>query len=99
MRVAQLALRVKLQRSRGRCRVQLPPPARLLTRRIHRDAALQMALARLILGIELHVASGRAQMAAGRGGQREAVQRIQPFRRSIVAEENLRLARRRPPPL
>ena len=34
-------------------------------------------------------------MAAGRGRQREPVHRVQPHRRPILAEQNLRVARRR----
>ncbi len=82
---------MKLQLRRGRCPVNLPLAAFGLAGRVHRDSALQMAVARLILFIEVQKSRGRSQAAAGLRGEREAVSCIQPHRRSIVAEENLRV--------
>ena len=51
-----------------------------------------MAVARLVVLVKVHVTGGRAHVAAGRRGHVEAVHRIQPHRRSILPEENFRVA-------
>ena len=79
--------------------MHLPPPFAIfrLARRIHLDAALQVSLARLVMLVEVHRARRRGNVSTIRRYQVEAVQSVQPYCRSIVAKQNLRVPRCRFP--
>ena len=60
---------------------------------IHRHAAFQMPLARLVVLVEVHRCRGRRQTPTRRRGQRKAVRRVQAHRRTVVAKYDPRINR------